>query len=319
MSPFKPVNSLYTAAQNSNVHETQGSRIDGAAEIGVDVTGSTVGGASGGYSDSDSSSTQNTAVVGVINSRGAITIKTAGDTNLTGTQIAADKDVNINANGNVNIKAAADTSSSNDSSNAYSGSIASSNKADGRSVSASGSAAEQDASTTSSTAVVSNIRGKNVTIGAKSGDVNMEGTQVDTDRGRGNIAVTAGRDINLTAATSTATSDSSGYDANLSGGGGANKLGKDSQYTDPAGMNVSGGGNYNNSNSTETTKTGGSLNGRNITIASGRDTNMEGTQVNATDKATINTGGKLTMQSAQSTTESSSLTAGWQLRRGARR
>jgi hypothetical protein len=75
-------------------------------------------------------------------------------------------------------------------------------------------------------------------------------------------------------------------------------------------MNANGGGSYNNASSTQTTKTGGSLNGRNITVSSGRDTSMEGTQVNASNNVVINTGGKLTMQSAQSTTSSSSLAAG---------
>jgi len=301
----------YTVAQNSESHSDSSSGAQGNADFGIDMTGSYVGGVGGGYNDSNSSGSSTTAVVGSIKSRGDTRITTTtGDLNLTGTQISAEKEVTIKSGGNVNITAAANTTNTNDSAHDYSGSISSSNKAEGRSVSVSGNASSQDASTTSSTAVVSNISGKNVKIGATTGDVNMEGANVDTERSRGNISVTAGRDINLTAATSTMTSNSSGYDANLSAGGGANKLGKDQKWTDPAGMNASAGGDYNNSSSTDITKTGGSFNGRNIAMTSGRDTSMEGTQVNANGKVAISTGGKLTMRSAQSTTDSSSLAAG---------
>jgi hypothetical protein len=148
-----------------------------------------------------------------------------------------------------------------------------------------------------------------ITVSAgTAGDVVMQGTNVASERG--NVSVSAGRDVKLEAAVSTSSSDSTGFGGSFSGSAG----GKDKKSDDGKGggsMNIAG--NYSNQSGSQTIETGGSISGRNVTIASGRDTSMQGTQVEGRSGVNLNVGGALTMQSAQSTSSSSGLSAGGEL------
>jgi len=299
----------YTAAQDTTTQSNSSSSTSGGIQGGIDAAGKPVGGAEGSYSSDNGSANSTTAVVGSLSSTRGTVIDTTGDANLTGTQLASSGSTSLAAGGNVNFTAATNTSSSSSSSQSYSGSVGQDQSGAGDNKQFSASASQSSGNASGTTAVAGSITSKGgVTVSAgTNSDLTLEGTVVQS---RGNVALSAGRDVNLNAATSTSQSSNSSFDASLSGGKGDKD--KDS-FNGAGGSNGNGSFDVAGGDTNSVTATGGVIQGRNISIASGRDTNMVGTQVAANGAATVNAGRALNMQSAQSSASGSSSSYGGQL------
>jgi filamentous hemagglutinin len=297
----------FRAAKDTASSTNNSSTLTAGAQAGIDATGKPTGGAEGAYSDSNASGSSSTAVTGSIVSNGGTRIRTTGDATFEGTNLRSGGSTSIAAGGSVNFNAAQNTSSSSSSSQAYAGAVGQDTSGTGGNKQGSGSFSNSSGSGNSATAVVGSIASTDgIAISAgKAGDVVMQGTNLASDRG--NVSVSAGRDVKLEAAVSTSSSDSTGFGGSFSGSAG----GKDKKSDDgKGGHSVDISGSYSNQSGNQTIETGGSISGRNITIASGRDMSMQGTQVEARSGVNLNVGGALTMQSAQSTSSSSGLAAG---------
>jgi filamentous hemagglutinin family protein len=293
----------FKAAQNTSSQSSSNSNSSGGAQVGIDAMGKATGGAQGAYSDGNQSSSQTTAVTGSIVSNGGTVIATSGNATFEGTNLRSGGATSIAAGGNVNFNAAKNTSTSSSSSQSYAGQVGQDASGTGDNKQATGSFARENGSSSSSTAVVGSIASQGgITVTAGTGDVVMQGTNVSSERG--NVAVSAGRDVRMEAAVSTASSESSNMGGSLSGGKGEKGKG---------GNQFSASGSYGEQSSSQTIETGGSLSGRNVTIVSGGNTLLHGTDVNAQKAASITTGGQLTMQSAQSTSTSSGAQYGGEL------
>ncbi len=287
----------YNAAQNTSNSASNSTSISAGVQGGVDITGKPVGGGEGSYSNSNSSGNSTTAVTGTLTANNGVTIVTTGDANFTGTNIASGNGATIAAGGNVNFNQANNTSSSSNSSQSYSGSLGKDQSGAGDNAQGSFSAAQSNGSGSSSTAVVGSVTaqgGISVSAGAN-GSLTMQGTNLQSP---GNISLTAGQNVNLGAATSTSNSSNSSWSAAGSAGKG------------DSGSNANGSFQVGNGSTSSSTQQGGVIQGRNIAITSGQDTNITGTQIAANGGTTINTGGNLNVQSAQSTTSNSSTSYG---------
>jgi filamentous hemagglutinin len=286
----------FRAAQDTASTSSRSDSRSGGAQGGIDAMGKPTGGAQGAYSDGHQSSSSTTAVTGSIVSNTGTTIVTTGDAKFEGTNLRSGGATSIEAGGSVQLNAATNTAQSSSASRSFAGAAGQDSSGTGDNKQASGSFQVSDGSSSSSTAVVGSITSQGgVTVSAgRQGDVVMQGTNVRSERG--DVAISAGRDVRLEVARSTASASSESYGGNLAVAPGDKKEG---------GGSFDAAGNYANQSSSSTVETGGSLSGRNVSINAGRDTLLHGTEVAARDRASVNTGGSLTMQSAQSTSTSS--------------
>jgi filamentous hemagglutinin len=163
----------------------------------------------------------------------------------------------------------------------------------------------------SSTPVVTEIRaGNNVSIEAKSGDINSHGSQIaagyDADGmpsdGDGDISLKAGNDINLLSAEATEKTSASSKSAGASVGYSAG-IGLGGQTA--GGWTGEFHGSKSDSDSTLTSQVNTHVNGTgDITIKSGRDTNLKGAVVTG-DTVTADVGRDLNIVSVPDVGESS--------------
>lgn len=210
-----------------------------------------------------------------------------GDATFAGTQVEAGKSINVSADkGKVNVLAADSSASSSKTTTQVDVSIGAS--ADGT-LSASGSGSKDTESSGSKTQTAASFKaGSDLTISAKN-DVTLVGTNLQAG-GTAKINSTDGR-IDFQAARDTSDSTTSNVNANVSVS--ANISGKNGS--------VGGGGGKMNTAESSSTGKAGSIQAGNVVLQSKGDITLEGTNIAATDSATIDTKGKLDFKAVEDT------------------
>jgi hypothetical protein len=308
------------AARDTQTSDSKGLEV--TAGISGSKSGKSKSGAlsaEGSYNESHEEASQ--AVVSNMLSGGKLKIKTGGDASFEGANIGAQGDTELNAKGKIDFAAARDTakSSSLDVSASLGGSFAkegasrgTGGKATGPSSDKSGNAAVGvgKASAESSTATGGSLASGGKLKITSGSDVRFEGTDISA---AGDASVAAKGNLSFDAAKSTASDNSVDVSAGVSGrkasglasrsteeqGTAFGKAGKGTQNgtrTEAAGnLGVGVGKN------TSTTAAAGSIrSGGNLSLSSGGNTTLEGTQIAATGKAAINAGGKVDFKAAES-------------------
>ena len=295
-----------TAARDTHTESSDKQTID--AKLSVTYNGSVGGSVSGGYGTADAKADSSNAVVGSIKSGGNLTIDATRDVKLEGTQLASGGSTTIAGN-NVSLEAAKSTASSSSTSMDVSASISvtkgtgksSGDKSGGVEASYSESSAKNASSTSTASSVAA---GGNVTITARTGDLKLEGTDVAAGK---DVTLAAKNNLDFSAAVDTASSSGSklSIGGSMSGGKSKNEDGTDNT-SHSGGVQFASG----NSSSSSETRTGGTVRaGGALAVASGGNTRLEGTQVQA-DSAKLDVGGNLKMESAVSTSSSKSSNVG---------
>ena len=196
----------YQAAKDTTT--TSSNAQDISADLKVDVVGKAGGSLDAEYGMEKEGENTSTARAGGMVAGGSINIRTAGDASFEGTQIEAGDAVGIGAGGTVDFKAARDTTESSSQSADASLSV-SSEKGGDKAMGLGGGYAQEDGN--SSTAQVGGIKSGSGGISISAGnDANFEGTALQSE---GNTGIDAGGDVNLRAATNTATTKSVGVQA----------------------------------------------------------------------------------------------------------
>jgi len=132
---------------------------------------------------------------------------------------------------------------------------------------------------------------------------NVVGTQINTG---GNLVMSAGQDINAQAAYANATGEviaAAGRDINLTSAQQQTSYAQEI-YSSSSGL-ISSSSTHINDNQQSSQAIGSSLTGNSITLVSGRDTTVQGSQIIAKNDLAINAGRDLAIVSAQNTTQSS--------------
>ncbi|MBO9649020.1 MAG: hemagglutinin repeat-containing protein [Variovorax sp.] len=297
----------YKAAQNTSSSTSKST--SAGASVGVDLVKKE---ASVGvnYDGSNSSSSSSTAVVGGIQAGGNLSVKTTGDTRLEGTNLSAGGAASIDAGGKVDFAAAKNTASSSSQQvgvdvgvtagkSGGSGSV-------GVGVSESKSSLNED--------VAGSIKSDSGPLTIKSGgDANFTGTQISSQQG--DVSVNAGGAINFNAARKVESSSSVAVDVSASASAGkkenvggtrnattGNKTGGETMDERSGSASLGVGTSKSNSD----TATGGSITsgGGSISLKSGGNTTLEGTQVKAANGVSADAGGSFVQKDAKSTSNS---------------
>lgn len=289
----------YKAAKNTSSSSSSSSNIDGEVKVGVDATKAVTGSLSGGYDAERESESSTEAVTGSMKSGGKLKVNTTGDARFEGTNLESADDASVKAGGDVKFDAAHNTSESSKGSENVKASIsASKSKGSGTEAGLEAEGGFDRSSKKSDDAVAGSIKsgGKlNVSAG---GDASFEGTNLES---QGDMGVDAGGDVNFNAAKSTSSEEEYGASASLSA-----KKGKKGDGNE-AGFEAEG--NYRTSDST-TSEAGSLKSGGAIKVKSGKDTNLEGTNIESTGKTSIDAGGDVNFKAAEDTSTSFGVEAG---------
>jgi filamentous hemagglutinin len=243
----------FRAAANTTSSSSDGTGTRVGAEIGKkEVT------LSGERSDSTSNLQTSNAVVGGISAGGNVTIRSAGNARLEGTNVQGASGVNVDVGGNLEVAAARNTVSGSSLDTKVGGEVSVGKGSKGTGVQggkldASVSASDQQ----SSSAVASTIgsSGGPVTINA-GGNVRTEGTNINS--GTGQSSLSAGGTVRRDAAVSTSSSNSVDASLNASVGGQTTSKGDSrSGGTGSASLNVQ--------SSDQTTSSAGNTDGLKVT------------------------------------------------------
>lgn len=299
----------YQAAKNTS--SSTSSDKSANASVGVDLVKKEVA-VGVGYDGNKSSESSSTAVVGGISAGGNLNVNTTGDTRFEGTQLAAGGAASVDAGGNVKFDAAKNTAS------AHSEGVGVDVQASGGKSGGAGSAAVNV--TKSNYSLDQDVAGS-ITSGSgplsikSGGDASFTGTQIASTAG--DVSVAAGGNIDMKAARTVEHSDSLGVGVSASGSGGKDSKGgvknattgkKTGETTvdQRAGAASIGVG---SSKSDSNTASVGSITsgGGSITLSSGGNTKLEGTQVSAANGIGVSTGGTFEMKEAVSTKSSSTV------------
>lgn len=251
---------------------------------------------------SNSSASASEAVTGGINSGGKLTVSAGKNASFEGTALQAGGDVALEGE-NVTISAARSTASES-STEVEVGVSAKVESGGGEGELGVGvSTASMNASTSTAGSVGSS--GGSVTVKARSGDVKLEGTNVDAAE---NVTLDAARDVSITATTDTYSSSSTDVSVGVSG---STSSEKDEESGDRSSEKSAGAElELGITREKSVTQTGANINaGKNLTIKSGGDTTLQGTQISA-ESGGLETGGKLVTQSANSSSASTSVELG---------
>jgi filamentous hemagglutinin len=285
----------FAAARNTTASSSSVGNVNASVSVGVSK-GSGKGvdvDVAGGTSKNDKSSNTSTAVAGAIDSGGNIVIKTGGDARFEGTNIAAVGDTRVDAGGNLIFDAARDTTSSNKSAYDASASV-STTKSSNVDASVSGGFSKSEAQSSSATAGSINTGGKLTLTAGKA--ASFEGTNIAA----GGDATIIGKDgVTMSAARSTASSEA--YGARVSVDAGSSKDGGAGENSKSAGATLEG--NYSRAKSSDA-QAGSVSSGGKLLIVSNKDVTLEGTNLAAQDKASIQAGGSVNFKAAESTSES---------------
>ena len=267
---------------------------NGSSAGAADASGGPTVGNTAKYTknSSNSSSSSSTAVTSRIKAGGNVKSTSTQDTTLEGTQIESGGNTDIGARA-LNVKAAHDTTSSSGSSEkieaSVRGEIDSTGSPGGK---ISGEYATTDSQSASSTAHAGSIKsGGNVTV-RTTGDTRLEGTTVQS---KGDTTIDAGGNVVMDAARTTASSSGSNSDIK-----GSVSVGK--SYGGVSGSVDTGS----NSSSSSQAVTGSVDAGGNLTVHSGKDVKLEGTDLSAGKDAKVSADGKVQATDAVSTSESQS-------------
>jgi len=276
----------YKAAANTETSSESQSSGSGELKVNMQNGG---GGIKGGYNTDSKTQSSSTAVVGKLNAGGNLTVRTTGDARFEGTDLQSGKNTAISSGGNVTFDAARDTKSS--QSSGFNVAVdASVDKKAGFGMGSVGGG-YQESNKQSSKAVVSNIKsGGGLTIDAGN-NASFEGTKIDA---KGDAAISAKNNLTFNAARDTSSGSSLSVSAELSG--------TQSKSSSSTSTNTKAEVGFGMSQSESSNAVAGSINsGGNLRLSSGKDTTLEGTDVNAKGKTSVNVGGNLNVKEAQST------------------
>ena len=298
----------FKAAKNTTSATDDGHKVDAKGQVAL------VGSGSGGeakYDLNQTGSSSSTAVAGSIQSGGNLNIKSKGDARFEGTDLAAGGDAKVAAGGNLKFDAAKNesTDTTRDLNVAAQGGSSGSGGKNTKSGSADVDYGQQ--TTTTSKSVAGGIKaGGNLSLSA-GGDATLEGTKVQSG---GDTSIGAGGSVNLTAARDTTRSE--GFNVGASGSGSSSKetkAGKDPEKDKGTTTEKSekGGalrGGYNLSESSQAS-TGSVESGGNLRITSGKNVNVEGTDLAAAGKASVKADGDVNFKAAESTSNAIGVSA----------
>jgi len=258
--------------------------------------------ASAGGGHQTSGNTQSTAQVGTVKAGGNVNINArSGDVTLEGTQIGGATGVNISAARNVNINQANNSNSTTSSEQSGDANVSASVSlvGAGGSVGVGADTRLANSNDTTSTAQAASITSGSGNIKIQAGnDLNSQGANMTAG---GDVALAAGHDVNLMAATDhvdkTGSVTAGGANVNVGFGADAEK-------------SVNGGTSVNFENGQtdyhEANQHGSTINaGGGFSVTAGNNTTLQGAQVNAST-ANLQTGGNLTLESAQHTIKDNS-------------
>lgn len=302
----------YAAAKNTTSKSSSSRTIEASGKVGagVDATKAVavdveLAGEVKGASSNENSST---AVTGGIASRGDIRIKTTGDTRLEGTKLVSAGDTIVDAGGTLTYDAARDTTHKDETSYNASGSVTTSAGKNALGIGAEASGGYSRSGSDTSTAHVDTDKEgnaiNNITTGGdltlKAGKtVTFEGTTVDAG---GDATISGKEGVSFNAAKDKSSSYSVSANASLKLAGGTEK---EDDSTKQSGS-IEGSAGVNVSSEKKSDATAGSITtGGNLTIKSDKDVTLEGTSVEAGNKASIEAGGSVNLKAAESTSEKS--------------
>jgi filamentous hemagglutinin len=272
------------------------------ASASTEEGGDASAGVKGKYTYGQSSEAQmdTTAATSRYKAGGSISSTTTDKTTLIGTQFEAGKDVSLSA-GSLDYQAARDTHTSSSGSKAAEGEVKA-KLVGSAGAELSGSYDQSGSSSVSSTARAGGIAaGGNVTVRTQ-GDARFEGTDISAGE-KAKVESTAGNVV-FDAAKSTSSEQSSGFNVSAKLGT-STKAGEGGKAGEKSSEGALGGG-YSSSSSSSTTSKAATIKGRDVEVSAGRDVSMEGTQVQATDAASVTAGGTVKMLEAKDSAQSSS-------------
>ena len=299
----------YQAAKNTSSSSSKDTSAN--ATVSVDLVKKEVG-VGVGYEGNKSSESSSTAVVGGIVAGGNLSVKTSGDTRFEGTQIAAGGAATVDAGGSVKFDAAKNTATSSKEGLAVSVEVSGGK---------SGGSGEAGVGYSKSNASLDQDVAGSITSGSgpltikSGGDASFTGTQIGSTSG--NVTVAAGGNIDMKAARTVEHSDSLGVDVSASASGGKDSKGGTKNATtgkktgetevDQRAGAASVGVGVSKSDSNTASVGSISSGGGSITLSSGGNTKLEGTQVNAAQGIGVSTGGSFETKAAVSTHSSSTV------------
>ncbi|CDN87731.1 hemagglutinin repeat-containing protein [Hydrogenophaga intermedia] len=259
------------------------STTDASVTIGVSADGTFSGSGSGSEKTESSSSTTQQAASFKAGKDMNITAK--DDVTLVGTNLEAGGTASIEAKeGKIDFLAARDTSSA--SSDEMNANASFSANVTGKEGSVGGGGGELSTRESSSTGKAGSLSAGNIVLKSK-GDITLEGTNVAA-ADSATIQTEGKLDFKAVESTYSRTAQGQSGQVDLEAGatGGGAKV----------------AGSRTDENEQGTTRTGGSLSAKNLTINAGNGARLEGTQVDVTENASIDTGkGSLVIESAVST------------------
>ncbi len=267
------------AGANASASSDDGTETGASAGVKASYEGST----------ESESSKSTTAVTSKYKAGGSIDSTSTEKTTLIGTQFEAGKDVNLTA-GSLDYQAAKDTSTK--SSSKLDGAVEASVGLIGSAeVSVEASIEGERTSDKSSTARAGAINAGGALTIKTQGDATLEGTRLAGD----GVAIDAGGNVDLKAARDTAESSSLGGSLGVSLG------------SDGAGLEAS----ISASGESSSTAQAGSIQAGSggVSIKSGGNTRLEGTQVDSGANTTVQAGGQVTLEAAQSSSVSYGISA----------
>ncbi len=239
---------------------------------------------------SSESEQSSTAVTSGFKAGGNISSTSKDETNLVGTQFQSGGDTSISA-GSLDYKAAQDTSKSSGTSH----DINFEAKVSEAEASVEAGYDMSHSSSSSSTARTGSIQaGGNVTV-KTGGDASFEGTDIAAG---GKASVDAGGNVSFKEARDTASSSEVGLSLSGSASSGKSDTGG-SEKEGEAGV----GFGYSTSSS-DTARVGSISGGQGVSISSGKDTTLVGTQIQSGGDTSISAGGQVKQQAAQSSSSS---------------
>lgn len=264
---------------------SQSSKSTTEANVTIGVSGDGTFSGSGSGSESTESSSSTTQQAASFKAGKDMNITAKNDVTLVGTNVEAGGTASIEAKeGKIDFLAARDTTSA--SSDEMSANASFSANVSGKEGSVGGGGGELSTRESSSTGKAGSLSAGNIVLKSK-GDITLEGTQVAA-ADSATIQTEGKLDFKAVESTYSRTSEGQSAQVDIEAGatGGGAKVG--ASRTDESEQS--------------TTRTGGGLSAKNLTINAGSGARLEGTQVDVTENASIDTGsGALVIESAVST------------------
>lgn len=254
--------------------------------VGVSGDGTVSASGSGERSTATQSSTSQQAAS--FKAGGDMNLSARDDVTLRGTNLEAGGTASVESReGGIRFEAAQDTTSS--SSNEVKAHVDVSVNVTGKSGSVGGGGSEMSTSESSTTGKAGSINAGNIVLKSKN-DITLVGTNL-TAQDSATLQSSDGKvDFQAVQDTHTRTADGWSMEVSVEAG--------------KTGGGVEAGGSRTDEFESSTTRTGGSLTAKNLTITAGSGVRLEGTQVNVSENARIDTGtGALTLEAAVSTSE----------------